>query len=469
MIHVINSNSPLSQPASRLAVLCYVCLHSLMPFHQVHSRDAATWATLCPEITYEILTYCLSGVTLSTNAPGSFPWYLGHICRSWRSVFVSSPRFWDHFSFEFRRLEEKSLIQRAQALVELCIERTKDHPFSFKFRVILLPIIVQLSPLLETLLAHADRWRDACLIANENELKKSLTKAKCRFGQLHSLQINNIGYATRGSRPVSIPSDVFQDAPNLTRVWANHYYQLPWSTLAVLHVDVSRSTHEFFENLHKMTCLEELVIGGSRIHPNAMANTSPIELPSLRILSIDQFPLGLHMKTPALERLYLGRARAALHTTLTLLPGVCNLKTLSFYLHNVPNARVFELTPELDHLILFCEDPISPEAFHSLLQPLASHSTAYSLTRISVCVVVPDFDYLEPSYPDISIMHVLSAVIKSWEKHQFPKLRFVSVYVNDDGSDGTTSAIADLMRVGADKGFEIEINSSPLPTMLPFW
>ena len=319
----------------------------------------------------------------------------------------------------------------------------------------------QLSPLLEILVAHADRWCAACLVANENELKKSLTKAKGRFGQLHSLQISNIGYSNPGTF-----SDIFQDAPNLTRIWTDDHYQPPWSTLAALHVDVSRFTHRFFENLHKLTGLEELVINGFHIRPN-VANTSLIKLPSLRMLSVDHFPPRLHIKAPVLERLYLGAVRAGLPTSTTLLRGVDNLKTLSFHIDidSKHNAQVIEWTPGLDHLILSCgKDLMSLEAFGSLLQSLASHSTAYSLTKISV----GDPALLYPG-PSISIMHVLSTVIKSWEKHQFPKLRFVSVHINDDHSEVIASAIAALMRVGADKGFEIDANSRPLSTKLQFW
>ena len=186
----------------------------LDPSHQVHSRDAlsiqspshyaSNWA--CPELIYEILTYCLSGVTLRTDAPRSFPWYLGHICQSWRSVFVSSPRFWDHFSFEF--LPTGNIRhQRALALLELCIERTKNRPFSFKFTVVCHTRLSRL--FLDTLVAHADRWRAACLIADGKKLRKSLNKAKGRFRQLHSLQISHFRHSSHR------PSHVFQDAPNL--------------------------------------------------------------------------------------------------------------------------------------------------------------------------------------------------------------------------------------------------------------
>jgi hypothetical protein len=444
----------------------------LDPSHQVHSRDAlsiqspshytANWLTLCPELIYEILTYCLSGVTLYTDAPRSFPWYLGHVCRSWRSVFVSSPRFWDHFSFEFRPMG-KIRLQRALALVKLCIERTKDHPFSFEFRVSrIYDDTVPLSPLLETLVAHADRWRAACLVADGNQLK-SLTRAKGRLGQLHSLEIGHFGWSDPRT-----PFDVFQDAPNLSRVWvtSNGHYQLPWSTLAALHVHVSRFAHSFLKNLDKTMCLEELVITGRYVRPD-VANTRPIELPSLRMLSVEYFPRDLHIKTPALKIFHLGGALPIGSPTVeTLLRGVCNLKTLSFDVDDIPNGRVIEWTPELNHLILSCTDAMSLEAFQSLLQSLASHATAYSLTKISVGDPEPSCPLLSTS---IMHMHILSTVIETWEKHQFPKLRFVSVHVNDERSEEITSAIADLMRVGADKGAEIDVNSSPLPTKLAFW
>ena len=466
-------------------MLCYV-LHTLAfpvsasdmipfesivpdPYNQVYSRDvlsiqslshdAANWATLCPELIYEILTYCLSGVTLSAVAPGFFPWYLGHICQSWRSVFTSSPPFWDRFTFEASgRIEMATIsrLERALALIDLCIERTKDHPFSFKFSGVTDTNTAQSLysfQILENLVAHADRWHAVCLIADADGLRKSLAKAKRRFGQLHSIQISTDGGTS---------SNIFQDAPNLTRAYVTNYYQLLWSNITVLHIQLEpHNAHRFFANLDKMTYLEELVIRGSGFHD--VGNTRPIELPRLKILSADHFfPLSL-ITTPVLERLYLaGPLIRGIPAAETLLRGVTHLKTLSLDVHNFEVTRIIDCTPKLDDLILSCNFITLFDALQSLLQSLASHSTARSLRRIKVGA--------HNSQPGVLVMVVLLIAIKSWEKRQFPKLRFVSVHVNGNGSEeGITSAVADLMRVGAGKGFEIDVNFTPFPMIpLPF-
>ena len=166
-------------------------------------------------------------------------------------------------------LEGQSFDKRALALVELCIERTKYHPFSFKFEGITTtvnkgtntPTIPTIQSqysiqILETLVAHADRWRTACLSADGDGLKKSLTKTKHRFGQLHSLQIRTFWPWER----YDMPSDLFLDVPNLTRVHTTDFYQLHWSSITVLHINSQRhgTTDIFFAKLDKMTCLEEL-------------------------------------------------------------------------------------------------------------------------------------------------------------------------------------------------------------------
>ena len=157
---------------------------------------------------------------------------------------------------------------------------------------------------------------------------------------------------------------------------------------------------------------------------------------------------SLHIKTPALEQLYLGRVLGAgLPTVITLLRGVHHLRMLSFFVYDVHDAQVIKWMPELDHLLLDCH-VIVLEALQSLLRSLASHSAAYSLQTISIRVRGRGV-----------FMRMLINVFKSWEKHQFPELLCVSVEDGDDEDDEDRSedVIADLMQVGEDKGFEITL------------
>jgi hypothetical protein len=102
--------------------------------------------------------------------------------------------------------------------------------------------------------------------------------------------------------------------------------------------------------------------------------------------------------------------------------GVCNLKALSFYVDHIHNGRVIEWTPELDHLILSCDDFIPRKALKSILQSLASHSIAYSLTKISVGD--PDLTYPGTS---ILIYRLSSSLGKSTNSRSCALYRSISV------------------------------------------
>ncbi|KAF8343653.1 hypothetical protein F5887DRAFT_281712 [Amanita rubescens] len=419
---------------------------------RVHDTN---WATLYPELIYEILTYCFSDATLSVCTPETFPWYLGHITRSWRSVFISSPRFWDRFSFHaLPKTATISRLERALALVQLCIEHTKDHPFSFSFAAMMFAMKVPQSlyaiQILETLVAHAERWRAACFIA---DLGESLNKGKGRFGQLHTLQI----CIPLGVSRHHIASDLFEDAPNLTRVYATDYHRLCWSSVTVLHIQLApRSAHKFFAELEQMTSLEELAVRGLSLRHDVA--TVPVELPSLKTFSVEHyFPLSL-IEAPSLEKLYLANALLGADTQIvkTFLRGVNHLNTLSFdVVHSVDIATIIDCTPELDHLIL-----AGQISSLDVLRSLASRS----LKKINVGVRTPN----PTSSSSVSIMHQLTNMVESWEKRQFPKLRFLSVYVNNRGGEDISSAVGDLIRVGTDKGLEVDISSRPFPMVVQF-
>ncbi|KAF8329645.1 hypothetical protein F5887DRAFT_1003976 [Amanita rubescens] len=392
-----------------------------------------------------ILTYCLSDTPLDTCFPKYFPWYLGHICRSWRSVFISSPRFWDRFIID-ASVAAAFKAERALTLVELCIKRTKDQPFSFRFNELIfdLKVTSYMCQAMKTLVAHADRWSAASVkIKGFGGVEELLLKAKHRFRQLHTLYISIFP-------GISHHLDLFEDAPNLTRVYTTDHYRLRWSSLTVLHI----SSHTFvklYEQFDKMTCLQELVIRGTPLQRERVLQT-PVEIPSLKILYVKHYyPLSF-IRAPSLETLHLGDILPVLRRTAveTFVRGVSHLRTLSF---NVNVCTVLDCIPELDHAIVGI----------SMLPALVY--MARSLKTITISD--PDL-YERERERGTKTLGTITSMVQRWEKHQLPNLRRLSVHVYDDGEEDMSPAIDDLVRLGAYKGFEVDIKFSPFHIVPPF-
>ncbi|KAF8329647.1 hypothetical protein F5887DRAFT_114556 [Amanita rubescens] len=161
-------------------------------------------------------------------------------------------------------MERATIELHALVLVQLCIERTEDRPFSFSFKASMytleIPQQLHTIQILEILVAHAERWRAAYFTADMNALEESLTKAKGRFRQLHTLQT----YIPLGASCYRIASDLFEDAPNLARVSVADYHWLRLSNVTVLHIVLwPLSARRFFAELEQMTSLEELALRGT--------------------------------------------------------------------------------------------------------------------------------------------------------------------------------------------------------------
>lgn len=60
------------------------------------------------------------------------------------------------------------------------------------------------------------------------------------------------------------------------------------------------------------------------------------------------------------------------------------------------------------------------------------------------------------------------SMMEPWEMHQFPSLRLLTVHATHKEDEGMSTAIVDLKRLGADKGFEIDVTFSPPQIILPF-
>ena len=418
-----------------------------------NARNDNQWAVLCPELIYEILAYCLLDTTLDTCSPNLFPWYLGQICRSWRSVFTSSPRFWDRFKFDaclltgaFKEVD----LECALTLVELCVKRTKDRPFSFRFNAKDFDshVASYMSRAMKTIVANADRWSAAYFkVEGFGGLPAELLlKAKHRFGQsLHTLQVSiPLETATHPS--------LFEDAPNLTRVFTIDYYHLRWSSLTVLHIEFSsHASVRLFAEFDKMKCLEELVIRGAPQQADVVrVFETPVKIPSLKILYVQHYyPLTL-FRAPSLEILHLADVLPVLRSTPieTFTREVNHLRTLSF---NTNLYDVLRWIPELDHAIVIDK--------HFMLMFLLHRSLARSLKSITV-----GDTHIYRSGTEM-LCDITSVI---WEKYQFPNLRRLSVFLHERKDEDMSSAINNLVRLGAYKGFEVDVKFSSLKIMPPF-
>ncbi|KAF8329651.1 hypothetical protein F5887DRAFT_1075542 [Amanita rubescens] len=303
---------------------------------------------------------------------------------------------------------------------------------------------------MKSIAAHADRWSVSYVEAKGFGVEELLLKAKHRFGQLHTLQIS-IPLGT------SYHLKLFEDAPNLTRVYTADFYCLRWSSLTVLHIEISSPTSvRLFTVFDKMTCLKELVIRGSLLHKETLALLqTPVEIPTLKILYVDHYyPLSL-IRAPSLDVLHLGDILPLLRPTAveTFLRGVTHLRTLSF---NIDICDVLDCIFELDHAIVIGR--------HFALAVLVYQCMAHSLKMITIS----DPDIYKCKRGTKVTLCEITSVVQHLEKHQFPNLRRLLVHVYDDGKEDMLPAIDDLVRLGPYKGFEVDIKFSP-PQILPLF
>jgi len=60
-------------------------------------------------------------------------------------------------------------------------------------------------------------------------------------------------------------------------------------------------------------------------------------------------------------------------------------------------------------------------------------------------------------------------IAESWEEHQFPNLHVLSVHGRTNGVEDITSAVVDLVQLGARRGFEVDVELSRLPQIMPLF
>ncbi|PFH46235.1 hypothetical protein AMATHDRAFT_8062 [Amanita thiersii Skay4041] len=259
-------------------------------------------AVLPPETLCEILSYF--SATLTVNRTSSFPWYLGHICTSWRAVFLH--QFWTSININWWSHSAGRLYvpwERVLELVQTFLVRTQGRLFTFKF----------ISPFnrdfqtshshrtLRTLMDHSDRWAGASLRIYESYLPL-LQLVKGRLPHLRALEIR---YNVRGVLEPDCPSiDAFHDAPLLEYAYMNQ--QVPWAinytTLHTLHIGELVNTALLLDALRQTRCLQELIVSRALADPLLQECTLPVVLPQVKLFAIGSGgAFLLYLVMPALE------------------------------------------------------------------------------------------------------------------------------------------------------------------------
>lgn len=250
---------------------------------------------LPPEILGEIFLFASAGSAIEC-APRSeanqdnTPMLLCQICSYWRTVAVSVPRLWSNIRLN---LLYKPLYfnQSVRNVLGLCLALSKNEPLTLSFEC---NGVMYFLLILETLMAHSERWKDVSLICDRFFSSQStLAQAKnLRLPNLRRLCIDTArSVAEWENGPPSRPLEAFEDAPNLRELSLTdvmHPFQsfrVPWSQLT--HFSSKGSIFaegEFTQIIRHMKDLISFSTEGERILE--VASTEPVLLPHLRKLSI---------------------------------------------------------------------------------------------------------------------------------------------------------------------------------------
>ncbi|KAJ6455570.1 hypothetical protein C8R47DRAFT_209169 [Mycena vitilis] len=303
------------------------------------------------ELICEIFVLAVSPrIAAHKSAP---PWWLGHICRSWRQAALSYSLFWSSLSVP----SALSPITDHLSRIEAQLIRAAHAPLYISWR----DVQNKVDPaLLHLVLPHCSRWRSLCFDVYPKYERRLLNWLQPVNGQLKNLQKLEV----IGGTNTSIP-DVFSNAPNLQQVvLADESFLYSPSTLVVPWVQITHYQGTYKEErqleiLRNAPNLLECSIGFINFH-NSGPDSNQI-LPHLRRLCIEDDKLLRHLTAPMLEAL----------TVVWFSPGSlsfvqrssCTLKKLALMRCTIDSelTDLLQNIPSLTHLLLSIDEEESDE------------------------------------------------------------------------------------------------------------
>ncbi|KAJ7619788.1 hypothetical protein DFH06DRAFT_1482833 [Mycena polygramma] len=252
-----------------------------------------------PELICEIFALTLDSPDGSTinNAGYSPPWYLGHICRSWRRWAVAYPHLWNHIT-----IPSSPMPSSDPSALEALLLRSINVPLTIYWTNG--PNNDRIEPqLVDMTVAHCRRWN--CLRLDiwgggAHDVLDWLRPIKGSLPSLTKLEVDG-----RNAIP-----DFFSVAPNLRQVvltdWQLSYsspeIQLPWDQIT--HY---RGTYEEdlqLAILRKASNLVQCTISFESPFLDPIPPPSPVVLAHLQRLSIEKPQFLCHLEAPSLKELY---------------------------------------------------------------------------------------------------------------------------------------------------------------------
>ncbi|KAM6495209.1 hypothetical protein JOM56_009832 [Amanita muscaria] len=312
----------------------------------------------------------------------SFPWYLGHICASWRAVFVTMPlHFWNKLdikldflhslsSYEptFRPFRRKNRYELMLHALRFFLDRTSRHPFSFQLERQFHHAGEEdyIGPMLEMLVAESMRLEDV-LIRYQREHVPILYRARNHLSLLRSVQLVRSGYDIDGQH--SLGHNLLEGASCLRSVsiadlliYCRDCQDL-WTPLRVRKIGRLHRGEQLLSVLSQANQLEKLAIYQSFSGFDLDPSIKLLTFESLEVLAVTDLGLLSIFYAPCLEELYINDwddkdeniDECTVHNAITsfLLGSSCSLKCFG-----MAGCRVVSLsiilrhTPDLVHLTL---------------------------------------------------------------------------------------------------------------------
>ncbi|KAJ7784613.1 hypothetical protein B0H16DRAFT_1877035 [Mycena metata] len=371
--HIKSLNAQIKSVKSSLAEVAKKRVAAKKRIRQ-HHAVLATVRRMPPELLCEIFAWTLLDASANA-AKAKPPWYLGHVCQSWRHAAVSHPALWASIVIDCAMPTDDTLLLPAKAIrllsrTEVQLLRSGDVDLDIR----LLNVGSNVNPrIVDMVLPHCRRWRSLTFSVQRNT-ECALHWLRPVDGRLDRLETLRLVDAEKAVIP-----DIFSTAPNLRKVFLNNWQfsrhsptiVIPWGQITHYHgydtlerqLNILRSApnlvecavssrHNFNDedpphgNQIVLPCLHRL-----RMEP---ADTlAHITAPSVQEVSLRLFNPLAPLLLPSIQRSSCTITKLVVQSTITASDLVSALKGLPLLSYLLLENRDYSRTDSPEYVSLF--------------------------------------------------------------------------------------------------------------------